>query len=145
MADFLTITERSARMARIPSRDTSPEIIIRRALHRLGLRFVLHRKDLPGRPDIVFPKYRAVVLVHGCFWHRHPGCKIASTPKSNAQYWLDKFDRNMQRDKEIQSKLISLNWRVFVAWECEIQSKISLDLLAKKLALEISDTAFPHP
>src|SRR5687767_4934683 len=98
MPDFLTPSERSARMARIRSTNTSPELALRRALHQLGLRFRLHTAGLPGKPDLAFPRHKAVVLVHGCFWHRHHGCKIATTPKSNTAYWQEKFDRNVARD-----------------------------------------------
>jgi len=123
MPDFLTPSERSQRMARIRAKDTSPELAIRRALHALGFRFRLDDRRKPGRPDIVLPKYRAVIFVHGCFWHRHEGCKVASMPKSNTAFWLEKFTRNVERDGRVTSQLVSLGWRVFVAWECELGSK----------------------
>lgn len=137
MADFLSPAERSARMARIRSNDTSPEVTLRRALHRLGLRYVLHKKGLPGKPDLVFPKHRTVVFVHGCFWHRHKGCKVASTPKSNTQFWTDKFDRNVARDARVQDELQAQGWRVFVVWECDLQSKARTNLRAETLAADI--------
>lgn len=122
MVDFLTAAERSERMSRIRSSNTSPELALRRAIHALGLRFRLHRKDLPGKPDIVFPRHKAVVFVHGCFWHRHDGCKVATTPKSNTQFWVDKFDRNVARDAASQDLLQAAGWKVIVVWECELGS-----------------------
>ena len=101
MADFLTPAERSERMSRIRSRDTSPEIALRKALHRLGLRFRLNDKRLPGKPDLVFPRYKTAVFVHGCFWHRHQVCNIATTPKTNTAFWQEKFDRNVARDRRV--------------------------------------------
>ncbi len=134
MTDFLSPAERSARMARIRSNDTLPEVTLRRALHRLGLRYLLRKKGLPGKPDLVFPKHRAVVFVHGCFWHRHEGCKVASTPKSNTQFWKDKFDRNVARDARVQDELRAQGWRVFVVWECELNSKARTELKAECLS-----------
>jgi DNA mismatch endonuclease (patch repair protein) len=121
-------------MARIRSSNTSPEIALRRELHRLGLRFTLGNKKLPGKPDLVFPRHRAVVFVHGCFWHRHPGCNIATTPKSNTVFWQEKFDRNVARDARVIGELEQLGWRVFVAWECEVQSGVRAWEAAGKLA-----------
>lgn len=123
MVDFLTPAERSARMSRIRSSNTSPELALRRAIHALGLRFRLHRKDLPGKPDIVLPRHKAVVFVHGCFWHRHDGCKVATTPKSNTQFWVDKFDRNVARDAASRDLLQAAGWKVIVVWECELGSR----------------------
>ncbi|PWG02131.1 very short patch repair endonuclease [Sphingosinicella humi] len=137
MADFLEPGERSRRMGRIRSQDTRPEIILRRALHELGLRFRLGGAGLPGRPDIVLPRHRAVVFVHGCFWHRHRGCKVASTPKSNTGFWTAKFDRNVERDAKVTRELEALGWRVFVAWECELTVKSRLGLTAAGLARRI--------
>jgi len=107
-------------MARIRSRDTKPELIVRSLLHRAGLRFSLRRKDLPGRPDIVLPKYRAVIFVHGCFWHRHPGCKVATLPKSRQDFWQAKFAANVARDERNQRRLVEAGWNVLVLWECEV-------------------------
>ncbi len=134
MADFLSPKQRSERMARIRSSDTSPEMALRRELHRLGLRFTLNNKKLPGKPDLVFPRHRAIVFVHGCFWHRHAGCKVASTPKSNTLFWEDKFNRNVARDVRVMSELEHLGWRVIVAWECEVQSGVR----ARERALQIA-------
>ncbi|MCE5981769.1 very short patch repair endonuclease [Pseudomonas sp. LF19] len=122
MTDFLSPTERSDRMSRIRGKDTQPELALRKVLHRLGLRYRLHVAELPGKPDLVFPRYRTVVFVHGCFWHRHAGCNVATTPKSNTPFWLEKFDKNVARDTRVTEQLEALGWRVFVAWECELAS-----------------------
>ncbi|MBZ3662446.1 very short patch repair endonuclease [Pseudomonas sp. PhalM4] len=122
MADFLTPEERSERMARIKSAHTRPEVVLRKTLHNLGLRYRLNSATLPGKPDLVFPRYKAVVFVHGCFWHRHQNCNIATTPKSNTSFWVDKFSKNVARDERVISLLRSLGWRVFVVWECEVSS-----------------------
>ncbi|MNJ56569.1 Very short patch repair protein [compost metagenome] len=122
MTDFLTPEERSERMSRIKSAHTRPEVALRKTLHNLGLRYRLNSATLPGKPDLVFPRYRAVVFVHGCFWHRHQNCNIATTPKSNTSFWVDKFSKNVARDERVTSLLRSLGWRVFVVWECEVSS-----------------------
>lgn len=106
-------------MRRIRKTDTKPELAVRRAAHRLGYRFRLHRRDLPGTPDLVFPRLRKVILVHGCFWHQHPGCRLARTPKSRLDYWLPKLRRNQQRDTEASQALDRLGWKVLVIWECQ--------------------------
>ena len=134
MADTLSETERSERMSRIRGRDTKPELALRSAMHRLGFRFRLHGAKLPGRPDLVFPKYRAVVFVHGCFWHRHEGCKIASIPKSNTEFWETKFKRNVDRDKLAVKALRDLGWRVFTVWECEVSTAGKTGQVAAALA-----------
>ena len=97
MVDFLSPSERSERMSRNRSSNTAPEVALRRAMHAIGLRFRLHSKGLPGKPDIVLPRHRTVIFVHGCFWHRHSGCKIATTPKTNTEFWEEKFYRNVVR------------------------------------------------
>jgi DNA mismatch endonuclease (patch repair protein) len=124
-------------MASIRSKDTVPELALRRGLHRLGMRFTLDNLGLPGKPDLVFPRYKAVVFVHGCFWHRHEGCNIATTPKSNTPFWQSKFDRNVARDRKVASELTESGWRVFVAWECELQSKARLERTAEALGCAI--------
>jgi DNA mismatch endonuclease, patch repair protein len=106
-------------MSQVRGRNTGPEIRVRQMAHALGLRFRLHRADLPGKPDLVFPKYRTVIFVHGCFWHRHPNCKKATLPKSSTHYWQEKFSRNVSRDSAVQESLISKGWKVEVIWECE--------------------------
>jgi DNA mismatch endonuclease (patch repair protein) len=120
MVDFLTPAQRSERMSRIRGKDSQPELALRRVLHRLGLRYRLHAKELPGKPDLVFPRHKAAVFVHGCFWHRHEGCKIATTPKSNTPFWVEKFEKNVERDSRVAATLEELGWRVFVAWECDL-------------------------
>lgn len=122
MTDFLSPAERSDRMSRIRGKDTKPEIALRKALHRLGLRYRLHGAGLPGKPDLVFPRYRTVVFVHGCFWHRHSGCNIATTPKSNTQFWLEKFEKNVERDARVVTQLQMMGWKVITVWECELAS-----------------------
>ncbi len=113
-------------MASVRSRDTVPEMVVRRLAHRLGFRFRLHRKDLPGSPDLVFPRYGAVVFVHGCFWHRHKGCRYASTPKSRTEYWSEKFRKNVARDRRAKGALRGMGWRVLVVWECETRDDEAL-------------------
>jgi len=98
---------------------TKPEIVVRKLLHRVGLRFRLQQLGLPGTPDIVLPKHRTVVFVHGCFWHRHPGCKKATTPKTRAEFWREKFERNVHRDQANEEALIRGGWHVVIVWECE--------------------------
>lgn len=122
MTDFLSPSERSERMSRIKSKDTKPELALRKVLHGLGFRYRLHGAGLPGKPDIVLPKYKTVVFVHGCFWHRHPGCNIATTPKSNTEFWKDKFQKNKERDTRSKETLEKLGWTVLIAWECELDS-----------------------
>ena len=107
-------------MSRIRGKDTTPELVVRSALHRMGFRFRLHKKDLPGRPDIVLSRYRTAVFVHGCFWHRHPGCTKAYTPKSRIRFWQSKFDQNVKRDAAVRDQLERLGWNVVVVWECEV-------------------------
>lgn len=107
-------------MSRIRSEDTKPEWVLRSGLHRLGFRFRLRDKRIPGRPDLVFPKFGAVVFVHGCFWHQHRKCRAASVPKSNTAFWEEKFARNLARDRRIRTELKKLGWRVLVVWECEL-------------------------
>lgn len=121
MVDVHTPERRSFNMSRIGGRDTSPEVTLRSALHRAGLRFRLHVKDLPGRPDIVLPRRRLVIFVHGCFWHRHPGCRFTTTPATNTEFWKTKFARNVERDADNIAAVRAAGWAVFVAWECEIK------------------------
>ena len=111
-------------MAAIKSKDTKPEIAVRKLLHSLGYRFRLHRKDLPGSPDIVLPKYKTVIFVHGCFWHRHEGCKYATNPKTRESFWNKKFEDNKKRDLEIKEKIKDIGWKSVIIWECEINNLI---------------------
>jgi DNA mismatch endonuclease, patch repair protein len=123
VADVVDAVTRSRMMSGIRGRDTKPERALRSALHRLGLRFRLHSRDLPGRPDIVLPRHTAAVLVHGCFWHQHPGCRYATTPASNAGFWREKLKGNVERDGRNLSALVERGWRTAVIWECVIRQK----------------------
>ena len=114
--------QRSRNMSAIKSKNTKPEIKVRKVLHSMGYRFRLHSKDLPGSPDIVLPKYKTVIFVHGCFWHMHENCKYASTPKTRQEFWNKKFKENIKRDSEIQDKIKNLDWRSVVIWECETKN-----------------------
>lgn len=135
MTDTFTKPQRSEIMRHVTGKNTKPECAVRSLLHRQGFRFSLHRKDLPGKPDIVLTKWTTIVFVHGCFWHRHPRCKRASTPKDNAEYWQAKFARNKARDKANRKKLEKLGWRVIIVWECELKDK---DKLLERLVREIT-------
>lgn len=126
-ADILTPEERSRMMGRIKGRNTKPEMVVRSLCHAMGLRFRLHRKNLPGSPDLVFPKYKLCLFVHGCFWHHHPGCKYAYTPKTRLDFWLPKLQRNVERDREKEEALRALGWRVEVVWECETRHVDTLE------------------
>ena len=114
--------QRSRNMSAIKSKNTKPEIAVRKLLHSMGYRFRLHRKDLPGSPDIVLPKYKTVIFVHGCFWHRHENCKYASTPKTRKEFWNKKFNDNILRDKKNLEILSSLGWKIIIIWECETKN-----------------------
>ena len=122
MADVHDKTTRSRNMAAIRSRNSKPEMIVRSGLHRTGLRFRLHRRDLPGTPDLVFPKYRAVVFIHGCFWHQHE-CSLFKWPKTDAEFWRNKINRNVELDYAAQARLGELGWRVAVVWECTLKGR----------------------
>ena len=117
--DNISKERRSWNMSRIKSANTAPELSVRSALHRLGFRFRLHQKTLPGKPDIILPRLRTVVLVHGCFWHRHPGCVFAYVPKSRQAFWQRKFDENVARDQRVRGELRKSGRRVLVIWECQ--------------------------
>ncbi len=119
--DVYSSEKRSQVMARVKSGNTKPELAVRSVLHGMGYRFRLHRKDLPGRPDIVLPKYKTVVFVHGCFWHQHPGCKKATIPKQNAEFWEAKLSRNRERDERNLRELDNMGWKTIVVWECEVR------------------------
>jgi DNA mismatch endonuclease, patch repair protein len=131
MADIVDKATRSRMMSGIRGKNTKPELVVRSFLHRAGLRFRLHAK-LPGKPDIVFPKYQTVVFVHGCFWHRHKGCRYTTTPASNTQFWLEKFNTNVQRDVRVKKKLRRLGWRVKTIWACQLHDR-SLRALEKRI------------
>src|SRR5579871_5600539 len=121
MADVVDKITRSRMMAGIRGKDTKPELSLRRALHRIGLRYRLHVSRLPGRPDIVLPRYRVAIQVHGCFWHRHPGCVFTTNPSSNIRFWKTKFRESVERDKRSLAALRDLGWRVIIVWECTLR------------------------
>ena len=127
-------------MTRVQGKDTSPEKVVRSWLYRHGYRFRLHRKDLPGSPDVVLLKYQAVIFVHGCFWHRHPGCGKATIPEDNREFWLAKFEKNVARDQRVKGEREALGWRVFVVWGCEIRKKDLQEERLSRLDREIKET-----
>lgn len=134
MADRLTAEQRARNMSRIRGKDTKPEMLVRRCLHALGFRFRLHRRDLPGCPDIVFPGRQAVIFVHGCFWHRH-GCRNSRLPTTRTEFWEAKLARNAERDREAVARLRADGWRVFVVWECVLKgpNRLHPDELAERM------------
>jgi DNA mismatch endonuclease, patch repair protein len=132
--DIVSKHTRSRMMAGITGKDTTPELVVRRVLHAAGLRFRLHRKDLPGRPDVVLPRLKTVVLVHGCFWHRHPRCRFATTPASNTEFWSRKFAETIERDARQVRQLKDLGWRVTVVWECETRNVTVIRRIVRRLS-----------
>ncbi len=130
MADVYSKRKRSAVMRRVKSKDSKAELTIRSLLHRMGYRFRLHRSDLPGKPDIVLPRHRKVIFVHGCFWHGHTCTRGKRVPKTNTDYWLQKIDGNRKRDAGVKQELEQLGWTVLVVWECELNE---MDTLKEKL------------
>ena len=128
-------------MSQIGSKDTQPELIVRRLLTEMGLHYRLHRRDLPGKPDIVFGPRRLVLFVHGCFWHRHRGCRMASTPSANSAFWQTKFDANMARDRRNTTALKRAGWRVAVIWECETRQPERLARRLQRLLPVVSVSA----
>ena len=135
MTDHISPSHRSWNMSRIHSKNTKPEKIVRSMLFSMGFRFRINRKDLPGKPDIVLPRYKTVIFVHGCFWHRHD-CKSATMPKSNTDFWEKKFSANVERDQRVKSELAFLGWKVITVWECELKD---LEILKLKLISRIND------
>lgn len=127
--DIVSKEKRHQIMSAVKNKNTKPELAVRSFLHRSGFRFRLHRGDLPGCPDIVLPKYRTVVFVHGCFWHRHPGCSRTTLPKTNTQFWERKFAENVDRDMVNREALSELGWKVIVIWECEVKDESYQSLL----------------
>lgn len=120
MVDNLTPAERSKRMRRIEAKNTKPELMVRSLVHKLGYRYVIHDRRLPGSPDMVFPARRKVIFVHGCFWHRHSRCRLARLPKSNLDFWFTKLEANRLRDRRQLAALRNLGWRPLVVWECQL-------------------------
>lgn len=127
MTDIVDRATRSRMMSGIRGKDTKPEMIVRRYLHRSGLRFRLHDRSLPGSPDLVFPRFKVVLFVHGCFWHQHPGCKFAYMPASNRKFWMTKLQGNVERDERQRKALEELGWRVMTIWECEARNEAVLE------------------
>lgn len=129
MTDTLDKASRSARMAKIKSRDTRPELVVRKLAHAMGYRYRLHRRDLPGSPDLAFSSRRKVIFVHGCFWHRHsdPTCKLVRLPKSRVEFWIPKFDGNVRRDEAAQHALAEAGWSALVIWECELRDRVAVE------------------
>lgn len=137
MTDRVSPERRTEIMRAVRSKNTLPEIIVRRAAYRLGLRFRLYAKELPGKPDLVFPKWRTVIFVNGCFWHRHPGCSKASTPKTNVEFWQKKFADNLRRDEANHKRLEELGWRVVVLWQCQVRTiENTVELLSQYFAIQ---------
>ena len=137
MADKLTSSQRSHCMSRIRGKNTKPEILVRKGLHARGFRFRLHNKKLPGSPDIVLPKYGVAIMVNGCFWHGHKGCRYATKPKSNVEFWETKIARNRHRDEVTTAHLEALGWTVITIWECELRTSSQLDDRLNTLTEEI--------
>ena len=133
MPDTFDSATRSRIMARVKSRNTGPELVLRRALHARGLRYKLHDSALPGRPDLVFPRFGAVCFVHGCFWHRHGGCPRATMPATNSSYWEQKFAANVRRDRKHREALLQAGWRVGVIWECALRPKEVLETVVVRV------------
>ncbi len=136
MADVHSKKVRSYNMSRIRSKDTKPELIVRKFLFSKGFRYRLYDKKLPGTPDLVLPKYKTVIFIHGCFWHAHKGCKYAVTPKSNQEYWLPKIERNTSKDIKAYKQLVEMSWKVIVIWECMLkktEQSATLERLAENL------------
>ena len=127
MADIVDSQTRSRMMSGIRGKDTRPELALRRALHALGFRYRLHARGVAGRPDLVLPKYRAIIFVHGCFWHRHENCRLATTPATRPEFWADKFAANIARDRAVQEALIAEGWRVATVWECALRKPGRVD------------------
>jgi len=126
MADIVTPEKRSAMMSGIKGKDTRPEMTIRRGLHALGFRYRLDNRKIPGRPDLVLPKYNAVIFIHGCFWHQHE-CHLFKWPSTRQEFWFDKISENKERDKKTVERLLGEGWRVMIVWECTIRGKTRLD------------------
>jgi DNA mismatch endonuclease (patch repair protein) len=137
--DVFSISKRREVMQAIRGRDTTPELIVRSMVHRLGLRFRLHGRKLPGKPDLVLTRHRTVILVHGCFWHRHD-CGLAANPKTRPEFWAGKFQANVERDRRVRTQLAELGWRVVEVWECETRRVETLEL---RLRREFADALAP--
>lgn len=137
MADIVDPRKRSEMMAGIRAKDTKPELSVRRLLHSLGYRFRLHRKDLPGKPDIVLPKWKTVIFVHGCFWHGHEDCELYRPPKTRTEFWAEKIDANKKRDLAVQAASSALGWRIIEVWECTFKGRFRL--YESEVGIKIAD------
>lgn len=140
MADIKTKEERSQNMAAIRSKDTKPEMLVRKYLFSRGLRFRVQVRKLPGTPDIVLPKYKTAIFVNGCFWHGHEGCKYFRLPKSNIEFWKEKIERNIERDRESMQALLDLGWKVIRVWECELRNKANREETLNNIYNSITST-----
>lgn len=129
--DTISIEKRRLIMSRVKGADTQPEKIVRSMLHKMGYRFRIHRKDLPGKPDIVLPKYKSIIFIHGCFWHRHNCSNGVRVPKSNQEYWIPKLENNKIRDEKNQTILLKNGWKILIVWECMLKDKVKLTELLK--------------
>jgi len=134
MADVHSKETRSYNMSRIRSKDTKPELLVRRFLHKNGFRYRLHVKDLPGKPDIVLPKYKTVIFVHGCFWHGHQGCKYFVVPKTRTEWWLHKIGTNSAKDSVAESRLATAGWKILKLWECELKPAMAFETLRQLIS-----------
>ena len=141
--DVFSPEKRSEVMSKIRSKDSRPELLVRSMLHRLGYRFRLHRKDLPGKPDVVLPKYRTVIFIHGCFWHQHEGCPHGHLPRSNLKYWGPKLRRNKERDVKNQAKLKKLGWNTIVIWECQVNKNL-IEVIQEVQKMLLTSSAGNH-
>ena len=131
MTDQLSSQKRSWNMSRIKSRDTAPELAVRKILYRMGYRYRLHSPTVPGKPDIILKRFRVAIFVHGCFWHRHPGCRFSYTPKSRVEFWAKKFEANTRRDEEVKKQLSDMGWKYLTIWECETKSSETIEHLLR--------------
>lgn len=138
MTDVLTSEQRSRCMAAVKGKDTKPEMIVRKYLFSRGLRFRVQVRKLPGKPDIVLPKYKTAIFVNGCFWHGHEGCKYFRLPKSNVEFWKEKIERNIERDRESMQALFDLGWKVVRVWECELRNKANREETLNKIYTSIT-------
>lgn len=148
MTDIKTKEERSRNMAAIKSKDTTPEMLVRRFLHAAGFRYRLHERKLPGCPDLIFPSLHTVIFIHGCFWHGHENCKYFRLPKSNEVFWQKKISCNIERDANVRTELLKHNWNVIIIWECDLKIKSRREETLEKLATTLSDirnNIYPHP
>jgi len=141
MADIVDRSTRSRMMSGIRGKDTRPELLLRRELHSRGFRYRLHAKHLPGRPDLILSKYNAVIFVHGCFWHRHSGCRYTTTPATRVQFWQAKFEANVARDLDVQQALASSGWRIAIIWECALRRSNQIESTGRQISTWLESDA----